>query len=36
MTQLMVETNYSDVQINRIKYSALGSYAFMRGLDAKL
>lgn len=35
MAQLMVETNYSDVQINRIKYSALGSYAYMRGLDAK-
>ncbi len=36
MAEMMAETNYSDVQINRIKYAALSKYAYMRGLDAKL
>lgn len=36
MAQLMLETNYSDRQINRIKFSALRKYAYMRGLDAKI
>ena len=36
MATLMAETNYSDVQINRIKYAALSKYAYMRGMDAKL
>lgn len=36
MAKLMAETNYSDVQINRIKYAALSKYANMRGMDAYL
>ena len=36
MAELTAETNYSDVQINRIKYAALSKYAYMRGMDAKL
>lgn len=36
IARLMEETNYSDAQINRIKYAALSKYANMRGLDACL
>lgn len=35
IASIMAETNYSDTQINRIKYAALSKYAYMRGLDAK-
>lgn len=34
LAKIMEETNYSDRQIDRIKYSALGRYAHARALDA--
>jgi hypothetical protein len=36
MASMMAETNYSDRQINRMRFAALTKYAYMRGLDAKL
>ena len=33
MADIMLSTNYSDAQINRIKYIALKKYAYARGFD---
>lgn len=33
ITDIMISTNYSDAQINRIKYIALKKYAYARGFD---
>ena len=33
IADIMISTNYSDAQINRIKYIALKKYAYARGFD---
>lgn len=33
IADIMISTNYSDAQINRIKYTALKKYAYARGFD---